>query len=256
MMDGWTQAGVGTPAQAGWNMLRESFASVYVQSNVTSKDPVAVGAPELGLRLYDGGDFWLLIAAPGGAKARVDDLDDDDVESGQVERRLKSATALLHQGVPPDQQGPICLQQCTDTTVASHWLVRKRKAGGIQLVSSNDTTQCLTVTGPHAIQSGGLDLLPCNATAPLQSWSLPSTPAITGALMSLATAAELAAVGVGTPSCACGKGNFVDINAHQGTAGTACQMYGGGGQHSGRKSNWGATRSSSRLAPSVSRECA
>ena len=40
MMDGWNLAALGGSAQElGWNMLRESFASVYAAGKVTSKDP-------------------------------------------------------------------------------------------------------------------------------------------------------------------------------------------------------------------------
>lgn len=215
MMDGWNLARVGTTQEIGWNMLRESFAEVYVNGSVTEIDPIAIdGDAQIGLRLYDAGTFYLLIGASGavgvdgdytarGVPGTQDSLDMDD-------------NGIL---VPPNQQGPVCLEPCTNASMASHWLMR-----GTQLISANDTTQCMAVTGPHQIQSGGLDLRTCNSSAPLQGFELHTN----GQLETTATAAELAVVGVGTRACQCGNGRFVDINAHQGNAGTTCQMSGEG----------------------------
>eukprot|EP00040_Diaphanoeca_grandis_P021494 m.114544 g.114544 ORF g.114544 m.114544 type:complete len:371 (-) comp28360_c2_seq2:976-2088(-) len=68
-MDGWVQAGgwsqSSSPEISGWNMLRETFAAVFYSGMVTLQDPTAVGDPTIGLRLYDAGEFFLLISAPG-----------------------------------------------------------------------------------------------------------------------------------------------------------------------------------------------
>ena len=216
-----------------FNAVFLSFNAVFLSFNAVFLSFYAISV----LTMIDlQGVFWLHIAAAGGAKAVVENA--------------------VEVPVPPNQQGPICLQPCADSATASHWILRTLSPrSGVQLVSASaflnlkndefciknkefciendmssadDTTQCLTVTGPHAIRRskkirrGGLDCLPCNSSAPLQGWKL--SEASPKALTTTATAAELATVGVGTRGCQCGKGMSVDVNAHQGTASTTCQM--------------------------------
>lgn len=51
-MDGWVGSGsVSTALERGWSVLRESFAVVYADGEVTMVDPVAAESPSLGLRM-------------------------------------------------------------------------------------------------------------------------------------------------------------------------------------------------------------
>ena len=101
-MDGWNLGRVELGEEVGWNMLRHSFAKVYSTGMVTATDPVAVGAPSLGLRLYDADEFYLLIAAPGVA--------------GPVPATSEPATVRLPVTVPA---GTVGLQTAATTLVSS-----------------------------------------------------------------------------------------------------------------------------------------
>ena len=107
MMDGWTLAGIKTPDEVGWGMLRETFAGAYAAGRVAAVDPVAADDPTLGLRLYEMDDFYLLIAAPKAASTAVAPA--TAMSRAQV---ADSAAAGVSPWsfVPPNQQGPICLE--------------------------------------------------------------------------------------------------------------------------------------------------
>ena len=238
--------------------------------------------------------FYLLISAPG----TVESIDDGDAaveisrdnhdhsghtphdESSQATTHSKGAqrqgsnlhdthdqrnkrknVGMPRQSVPPNQQGPICLESCTDATIRSHWFMRNVsragqqiapenraassgrhqqssrdgsqrgpgnggnvgvvEGGGVQIVLAADPTMCLEITGPHEVRDGGIDLRPCNVSAPLQGWLLHED----GGLETTATSDELASVNVGTPTCQCENGRFVDVNAHSAAPGITLQMY-------------------------------
>jgi hypothetical protein len=257
-MDGWNQWNVDQPLEAAWNMLRESFGAIFATRPVTAVDPTVPNNPSFGLRMYDAGTFYLIVAAPGAAALAatdptaaeavayamlIKDSPEHTANFGSASRRHRQASApalatsaTAEFGIlPPQQQGPICLQPCADITIHSRWVMINQgnvngsmfaldtKGMGYDTLSrQTPQQQCLTIVSAHKIRSGGLELRPCNTAAPLQRFTLNSS----GALETTATAAELASVGVGTRACQCQSGRFVDVNAHESVAGITLQMYG------------------------------
>jgi hypothetical protein len=205
--------------------------------------------------------------------------------NAHVRETKQTSDVTSRSSVPPNQQGPICLESCADPTIRSHWLMRNvskasqrvtssvgraassgrplkssrrggharsgsadgrngngdgdgdgaqregrasddgnigvgGSAGSVQIVLAADPAMCLEITGPHEVRDGGLDLRPCNASAPLQGWVLHDD----GGLETTATADELASVNVGTPTCQCDNGRFVDVNAHSPAPDITLQM--------------------------------
>jgi hypothetical protein len=62
-LDGWLLASASSPLEIGWNMLRETYSNVFFNGTVSATDPITEDDPNLALRLYDAGRFYLLVAA-------------------------------------------------------------------------------------------------------------------------------------------------------------------------------------------------
>lgn len=130
--------------------------------------------------------------------------------------------------VPPDQQGPVCLEPCHIQLPASDWESHWRAlpapkttdglvAERLQLSGAMAARRlCLQIVRPQAFhgENDDLDVQPCNNSEPLQLWvSAPNGSIYTGA-----PAAALRGIGVGATS------RFLDVNNHQSNSGTTLQM--------------------------------
>jgi hypothetical protein len=137
--------------------------------------------------------------------------------------------------VPPDQQGPVCLQPCHLKLPASDWESHwKWLPGGAEAAAAtNGSTAaqylqlsgamasrllCLQIVQPQAVHGGNddLDVRPCNSSEPLQLWVSDKN----GSIYSAAPLAVRKAIGLAAESV------FVDVNNHQTDPGTTLQLSG------------------------------
>ena len=142
--------------------------------------------------------------------------------------------ARIQATVPPDQQGPICLQPCHATLPASdwesHWMTvavpTTVTTGGHQLKLAGAMTArslCLAIVRADQYHGGNddLDVRPCNITDGLQQWKNYSN----GSICSVSTLAERKAIGAPSNGHVCvGPACCLDVNNHQADAGTTLQL--------------------------------
>lgn len=128
--------------------------------------------------------------------------------------------AVQRRGVPINQQGPVCLEPCAKkagATTSSTWKFVSNTSAGVmvQLIEQGapSQSQCLTVTGPHATLTGGIDVRSCNDSLALQRWQFEND----GSIQSSATESQLESVGVG-------GSRYLGVNNDQNLSGTALQM--------------------------------
>ena len=125
-------------------------------------------------------------------------------------------------GVPPDQQGPICLHKCDSVLPPSNWesrwILNATSTAAQRLQLNGEQDLCLTVVNGTAYHdyNDQLDALPCNESNRLQLWKFdPSS----GILQSAADAGDLKHWCVDTTApCE------ADVNNHQSDDGTTIQM--------------------------------
>eukprot|EP01052_Picozoa_sp_SAG31_P040267 SAG31_NODE_5791_length_2326_cov_1.708128_2_plen_329_part_00 len=109
-LDGWLLAGVSSPLEIGWSMLRETYASVFLKGSVTAVDPIATTHPTMALRLYDAGQFYLLLAA------MVVAADGETSPSQEIDPQPKLALVALPVALPIGTTG---IQTEVSTLVSS-----------------------------------------------------------------------------------------------------------------------------------------
>jgi hypothetical protein len=155
--------------------------------------------------------------------------------------------------VPPDQQGPICIQPCHLELPASdwesHWILLPAGTAPTSSAASavSPRTQqlqlagamagrklCLQIVKAQQFHGGNdnLDVRKCNASEPLQRWIISASSISSSGgstILSAATAAEIAAVGAPSNGQVCQAPCFIDINNHQSNPGTTLQLSSGGG---------------------------
>jgi hypothetical protein len=142
-------------------------------------------------------------------------------------------------GVPPDQQGPVCIQPCDQAAPPSNWESRWHVTpdveGPIRLAGTASLCLSIVQGTPYHSFNDQCDVVACNASDPKQRWLLNSS---SGLLLTRATPASILAAFDPKEKLPCGvppsapssppavdtSHCSVDINNHQADKGTTVQM--------------------------------
>ena len=99
--------------------------------------------------------------------------------AGQPSRVQSQAEAV--QAVPPEQQGPVCIQPCDamlpPSSWESRWIVAPDSTGPVQLAGAQGLCLSLSAGTSYHSYNDEIDALPCNASDPMQLWRFRPLPA-------------------------------------------------------------------------------